>query len=492
MGKLALVASCIVALTLAVGGTAAAADDPWSAETIADNEPATFDWSQLIQPPLPDADLAERQNFARFTESLANESWSEAEIAAKQSVEYVVDDAENASYAHARALHNLAITQQFMGKHEAAIQNYQAAIEYIVSAEHNLSTALILPLRGLAFAYSDINRPDRAAATFDRVLHVSNVNYGPHSLQQVPILEARMDQFFESDDVASALDVLDRISMLYTREYPRLSEELIPSYKRQVEIYGRLGMYADERTAWRKILMITRENKDENDLALIEPHIRLAENLVREMRKNNFRSVSTSSAEKHLKRALSIAESKGEDQWKVKVDCLLALADFYTLFDMHPRAHRYYTKAWERTSSNHELLAFRDQVFSSPVPLAQNRPDPYAEFVYVPGQDHKPKEDYLQGQMTVQFSVNERGRTRDLHILEANPPRFSHMERRARNAVENFIFRPRYVDGQATNTSDQVYEVEYFYRESQYQASLRKMEEKARTYRSRRSPVDDK
>lgn len=492
MGKIALAASYIVALTLAVGGTAAAADDPWSAETIADNEPATFDWSQLIQPPLPDADLAERQNFARFTESLANESWSEAEIAAKQSVEHVVDDAENASFAHARALHNLAITQQFMGKHEAAIQNYQAAIQYIVSADHNLSTALILPLRGLAFAYSDVGRADSAAETYDRVLHVSNVNFGPHSLQQLPILQARMNEYFEEEDVPAALGVLERMSMLYTREYPRTSLELIPAYQMQVDVYGQLGMYTEERAALRKILTITRENVDENDVALVQPNIRLAENLIRVLRKTTYRSVSTSNAEKHLKRALSIAENSDNDQWRTKVDSLLALADFYTLFDMQARAHRYYVKAWDVTSSNNQYWPYRDEAFSMPVPLAQQDPDPYAEFVYVPGQDGKREEDYQQGHMVVQFNVDERGRTSDLRILNANPPRFTHMERRAKNAVENFIFRPRYVDGQATTTVDQFYKVEYLYRESQYQASLRKTEDKARTYRARRSPVDDK
>ena len=401
MGKTALSACFIVTLTLSVGEATGADENPWSEETTATAEPASFDWSQLIQAPLPDASLEERQIFARFTESLANESWSEAEIAAKQSVEQVVDDADNASYAHARALHNLAITQQLMGNHEAAIQNYQVAIGHIVSAEHNLSTALILPLRGLAFAYSDIDRTDRAAETYDRVLHVSNVNYGPHSLEQVPILLERMNQYFDDEDVPSALSVLDRMSMLYTREYPRLSPELIPAYQMQVEVYGKLGMYADERAALRKILTITRENVDENDLSLVEPHIKLAENLVRELRKSTYRSVSTSNAEKHLRTALSIAESKDDSHWQVKADCVLALADFYTLFDMQGRAQRYYVRAWDLASSNNQYFSFRKEAFSAPVPLAQQKPDPYAEFVYVPGQDGKREEEYLEGQIMV-------------------------------------------------------------------------------------------
>ena len=85
---------------------------------------ARFDWSELIQAPPTSADRQQRDSFAAFTEALANASFSEAEIAAKQMVEAVDADAADAWSVRARALHNLAVDQQFKGRHDSAIQNY--------------------------------------------------------------------------------------------------------------------------------------------------------------------------------------------------------------------------------------------------------------------------------------------------------------------------------------------------------------------------------
>ena len=89
----------------------------------------------------------------------------------------------------------------------------------IASEEDNLSPALILPLRGMATVHLDTGRTDEAFEVFDRATHVSNVNYGPHSLKQLPILNSKMQIYLEQDDPRSALDMLDRIYMLYRRKY---------------------------------------------------------------------------------------------------------------------------------------------------------------------------------------------------------------------------------------------------------------------------------
>ncbi len=107
--------------------------------------PTSFDWSELIQPPPATADRQQRDSFAAFTEALANASFSEAEIAAKQMVEGVNADAADAWSDRARALHNLAVAQQNQGSHDSAIQNYSAALDIIASEKDNLSPALILP-----------------------------------------------------------------------------------------------------------------------------------------------------------------------------------------------------------------------------------------------------------------------------------------------------------------------------------------------------------
>ena len=74
----------------------------------------------------------------------------------------------------------------------------------------------------------------------------------------------------------------------------------------------------------------------------------------------------------------------------------------------------------------------------------------------------------------MEFTVNDRGRTEDHRVVVANPPDFSRMELRVRNAVKEFVYRPRYVDGVAANTGDQQYRIKYFYLPLDYAAEIRK------------------
>jgi tetratricopeptide (TPR) repeat protein len=431
-------------------------------------------WADLIQAPPTSADQPQRDRFTAFNEALVNKSFSEAEITAKQMVESIDPDAQDAVAARARALQNLAIAQQVQGSHESAMQNYQAALNLIASEEDNLSPSLILPLRGMATVNLDTGRVDEAFALFDRAAHVSNVNYGPHSLKQLPILNTKMQVYLEQGDPGSALDMLDRIYMLYTRKYARNSEELLPALYQKAELYGQLNMRGEAYKAWKHILAIKRERHAENDKALIEPHIRMAELSIHALRVAVYRAVTTATAEKHLKKALWIAENDPSADWTVKKDCLLALADYYTIFDLRGRAHRYYAAAWELMSSNEKYLVARAENLESPVPLSRPKPDPYANFEYNPGREKVTPDEYLQGEIVVAFTVNDRGRTEDHRVIEAEPANFSQMEFRVRNAVEEFVYRPRFVDGVATDTGDQQYHAKYFYLPHDYEADISK------------------
>lgn len=458
-------------MALLVGGLAAAqVPENDSAETSV--IPAKFNLADLIRPPPTSASPAQRDSYMAFAEALANESFTEAEIAAKRSVELVDGAAADVTTERARTLHNLAIVQQYLGEKESARQNYAAVLNMYASARDNLSTDLILPLRGLAIAHLDSGDPAAAMQAMDRAQHVSNVNFGPHSLQQLPILEAKMRMHLDNDDVKSGLRVLDRIYMVYTRKYERNSEELLPALYLKAEIYRDLKIYGEEYRAWRRVLEIKETLLPEDDLELVEPHVRIADVHVRDLRKTGYRHVTTSPAERHLKEALWIAENSPDQDWEVTKDCLLSLADFYTLFDMKGRARRYYARAWDLLSSDESYIAARHREFSSPVPLARPSVERYAKFEYHADRHDIGEDDFVDGEMTLAFTVDERGRTRDFRVVQANPEDFTKMEIRARNLVEDFVYRPRYVAGEPVATSELKHRIEFFYLPAEYQTAL--------------------
>lgn len=443
-----------------------------------------FELSALIQSPPANSGQDRRERFAQMSDALSNEAYSEAEIIAKQIVENVDADSANALSARALALHNLAIVQHHSGSLDSARQNYSAAVNLIAREDNNLSPTLIQPLQGLAIAHLGQGRPGEAFAVLDRAQHVSNVNFGPHSFEQLPLLQAKLQINIDNDDQAAALDVLDRIVGLYTRKYSKRSEELLPAVYQKAEMYRRYDMASAERIALRHILDIKREHLADTDLSLVEPNIQLAANYSRNMRTQELRSVVSSKAEKHFKIALWIAENSPESNWQVRKDCLLALADYYTLFGAQTLAHRYYATAWDLLSLNEDKLLVRADALERPVPLTRPKPDPYANFEYRRDSDKLDPADYLTGEIVLAFTVSDRGRAENISVVEASPVNFSEMERRVRNAAERFIYRPRYVDGVAAASTDQRYRAQYFYHRADYEASLAKS---ASNRRSRRN-----
>jgi tetratricopeptide (TPR) repeat protein len=454
-------------------GTGSAAQE--TLNSTLESMPGSDEWVAMIQAPRSSSGQQHRQYFATFRESLANKTYEEAETAAKLMVELASRGSDIDELNRSRTLQNLALAQQLGENYDAAILNYLMAINIIVRHEDMLSDTLVVSLRGLAAAYVGDDKPVEAFRTFNRALHISNVNHGPHSLDQLPILNAMMRIHLDQGDAKSAVEVLERIYLLHSRKFSSQSEEILPVLYQKAKILNELGRNVEERAAYRQIVRIIRQHRDESSIDLIEPYLQLGRTFVRDLDEVIFRSAPTAgTAETYLKKALSIAEENTQSDWRTKKKCLLALADYYTLVDMHSMARRRYQQAWELMSSDVSYLRQRAIDLESIVPLSQPHPHRYANFEYNPDREKIDPDDYLQGVLVVRYTVNVRGRAKDISVIGADPPEFKRMERRVRLALKKFVFRPRCADGLPVETTDQIYRHDYFYVQSEYQASLEK------------------
>lgn len=441
-----------------------------------DKNPAiSFGWEEFILPPGPSDGEQQRRRFGSFREALVSASFEEAEVTAKEMVEYTSTGVNIDLPARCRALHNLAVTQQLRGDFDSAVLNFQTAVDVMTSDADMLSAALVMPLRGLGGAYTSAGQPVEAFHAYERALHISNVNAGPHSLAQLPILNSILQIHLEQGDAITALDVMHRIYLLNVRTHALDSMELIPVLYQQAGIYRSLGRSAEERAELGRVAKIMRQHHGAKAAMLIEPYLQLGRNLVGELDKIIFRSGPTApTAERYLKHALQIAEENSEVNWLVRRKCLLALADYYSLVEMYARANRYYQQTWAFLSSNEAYMFRRAADLEVNVPLSRPRPNPYADFEYNPDRDDIDPDDYLHGEITMRFTLTRQGRIKDAEVAAADPPDFVRMERRVRNALKNFKYRPRYVDGVAIETRQQHYTVDYRYLPSEYAASRAK------------------
>jgi tetratricopeptide (TPR) repeat protein len=462
--------ACFAALALV--GVALADDLAERDDRLSINQP-TINWTAHLQP-LDNATPEAARGYSQLQESLLAGSLDEAATAAKQIAESTAAEATRNTVLRARALHNLALVQHLQMDYDAAIQNYQAAIEVINSARDRLSVELIQPLHAMGVAYTDNGDPVAALDAFDAALHVSNVNRGPHSLEQVALLQSLQSLHEQQHDPATASAVLDRIYQLQVRQSGPDAEELLPVLRQQAEFYKRYEMYGPEYTAWYRSLVILRRHRGADDLSLVEPQLNLGRNMIRSMDKVRYRSGPTApSAEKYLKQALSIASRHPDAGWKIKRRATLALADYYILIGMPAQGHRYYREAWALLSRD-ELLAQRAADLETIVPISRPHPDPYANFEYNPDVEKIDPNDYQSGLIVAEFTINTRGRAQDVEIVAQNPPEFERMEWRVKSALKDFVYRPRFVDAEVEPTPKYRYQLEYFYLPAEYEASLAK------------------
>jgi len=429
------------------------------------------DWAAHLLP-IPGVDKETARLFGALREALGVQALDEAEVDAKQLVTQVMTRFAGNLVLRCRTLHDLAVVQHLRAEYPAAIRNYRESIDVISDSQDMLSAELVEPLHGLGIAYADSGDPVAAFRTFERARHISNVNQGPHSLAQVPLLQSIVRLHEDQGDLQSAEDALARIYQLHLRAYSADAEELLPVLRQQAGLYKRHGMLDKEYEAWNEVLHILRKHLGKNDLALVEPQLSLGRNMIKRMAHVKFSSGPTApSAEKYLKRALAIAMHNPRANWQIQRRAMLALADYYMLLGAPARGRRYYALTWRLLTDNKQFTQ-RVADLDANVPLFEPRPNPYANFEYNPDLEKIDPADYQSGLMVAEFTINKRGHTQDVEIVEQNPPDFQRMQWRLTKSLRGFVFRPRFVDGKAVSTDKYQYRLEYYYLPSEYRASL--------------------
>lgn len=405
--------------------------------------------------------------FALYRDALAAESWLEAESLAKQVVELAIKVHGIDSMDSAKALTNLGIAQHHNEDFETAELNYQAAIDIIERISDRLNANLINPLKGLGAAQLASGRPGEAARSFERAVHVSHVNEGPHNLMQVEMLESLAETYLSVGEFDLVEDLQARIFHLEARDVELDSMEIIPALERQARWQHRLQLFEKERYTWRKIIDIVEDHQGDDDLTLISPLTELGKSYLYSGPVNMafHQPTSISSGEIYLKRALRIAEENPDADWETREGAMLALGDFYILSGKPGRARRIYEDTWQLLSLDEERLENRREHLETLVVLRNPSPPRY---VGIDGEVRQslPGDSYETGKLVYDYAVTTRGFTTDVTLAEAEPAGFAEMERAVLNELRAMVHRPRLSEGAIVPTDDLTYTHKFFYRQS--------------------------
>lgn len=439
---------------------------------VADDESVASDSGGSIEIDARSLDEQLADEFERYRRLVGEGVMDEADTSAKRIVEMVIRIHGPLSLEASKALNNLALVQSRNGQYDAAIQNFESAVEIIEAVEDRLNETLVNPLTGLGSAQLKNGRPDLAAEAFSRARHITHVNEGPHNIQQVEILEALAQATLLTGNTKGARDLLDRMHALNVRHFAGDELALIPSLMRRAGWQHAARYFNDERATYRRIIRIMEDKLGKEDPQLILPLSKLGESFY-------FIDISQSDAQQrgmvstgeiYFKRALRIAEASPDIDWRELARAKLAMADHYVYIQTLNRARGLYTEVWNDLSTDEERLAMRKEALEHPVVLVE---DVLPKYAFNGGDKATGSADLLTGTIRVDYTVSSRGRVRNLRT-EAFPPEFTDMQRIVHREIRRRVFRPQMSNAEATESDNLVFEHQFFYRQADLDKLTRK------------------
>jgi len=442
---------------------------PVAEEDAADSVPA----ESIIDSRTLDEQLA--TEFERYQRLIREDAMDEADVSAKRIVEMAIKLHGPNSLETSKALNNLAVVQSRNGQYDAAIQNFESAVEIIENAEDRLNERLVNPLRGLGAAQISNGRPDLATKTFDRARHITHVNEGPHNIEQVEILEALAQATLQMGDTKGARAIIDRIHGLNVRYFAGDQIALIPSLMHRASWQHAAHYYNDERATYRRAIRIIEGEMGKDDPQLIFPLTQLGRSFyfVDMLQSDTQQRGMVSTGEMYFKRAARIAERAPDLNWRVFVGAKLALADHYIYAQSQNRARNLYEEMWAFLSVNEERLAMRAEALERPQVLFE---DVLPKYAFKVADSTKASDNLLSGTIRVDYTISTRGRVKNIRT-EAMPPEFTDMQRMAHREIRNRVFRPQMSDGELRDSDNLVFEHIFYYRQSDLDELKRKQEE---------------
>lgn len=423
------------------------------------------DWEEPL--PQAESEIDElRRLYGLYRDALDSAAYLEADTLAKRIVELSIRINGIDSHDSARAITNLGIAQHHNRDFESAQRNFVASIDIIERIDDRLSEALINPLRGLAATQVATGRPDQAKQSFQRAIHVSHVNDGPHNQGQVATLEAMSELFISMGDIDDAIDIQEHVYAIQARNIDPVSIEMLPALEKQAIWQHRLQMYQRERMSWRQIINIIEKNRGKEDLLLIPPLTSLGKSyLFVTPAEFEFQpEASAGSGETYLRRANRIADVNPDSNWETVEKTLLALGDYYILSGRPNRAAKIYKEAWALlTEEDEQQRKYRRENLEYPNVLQNIYLPKYYNTEREEGAQIAP-ENFLSGSVSFSYTVLATGRLTSIKHLETQPPQLVDITGMVARKLRHMVYRPRITSGTLVGRADVVYTHEFFYK----------------------------
>jgi hypothetical protein len=312
-----------------------------------------------------------------------------------------------------------------------------------------------------------MGRADLARTSFQRAVHVSHVNDGPHNKGQVQTLQSMAELYISVGDIEDAVDIQENIYSIQARKIDPVSLDILPALQTQAQWQHRLRMYHRERVSWRRIINIIEKHHGKQALQLIEPLTNLGGSylFVTPVEFEFAHETSMSSGESYLRRANRIAQSNPDSDWQTVEKTLLALGDYYIMSGRPNRASKIYVETWDLLSEDEERLRHRRDNLERLNVLQKVFPPKY--YNSQREEDGQPAPDNFEsGSVSFSYSVSPTGRIHQIQHLETQPPEIVDIRNTVARSLRHLVYRPVLENRKMVDSRDNIFTHEFFYRPS--------------------------
>ncbi|HEX7035983.1 MAG TPA: energy transducer TonB [Pseudomonadales bacterium] len=358
-----------------------------------------------------------------------------------------------------------------------AISQLERHIEELEATSHRFDQRLVRPLTLLGDAQAGLGQYDGALGNYQRALHLSRVNLGLNTPEQVEIVYREAETYRALGDYEAANDREEYAYHVLNKVHDPLDEALLPGIYHLADWYRRTNNVFAARALYEQAMqIIDAHGKLESPEAI--PALqgiattyrmeRFPPNYMSDMEESSTASASVVTAtavrppisvnnfpagEAALQRVIKIRQARKAEQPVALVEAVLDLADWYTLFDKPRRAEPLYAHAWELMSEVDGIDVVRyfsePQLLYFPAPSNPSPPPP------------EERGEAMTGYVEVAFDVTEDGYVRGLRTIGSKPEDL--MDFRVRKSLRLARYRPMLVDGVPVAKTAHTYRHEFPY-----------------------------
>ena len=400
---------------------------------------------------------------------LAQGEFEEAAASAKLLISLLLQDPDHDKLVYADALTQLASAQHNAELFDAAIENYELAIEVVIDERDRLSAELVEPMHGLSRTYFAAGHYDEAIRSYRQTLHIHQVNSGLYGEEKGKLTAELSEAYFALGDFSRAQDMQDSYVSIVARDHPGNDLARLPSLYSRAEMLTRTGSHYRAQEAYRRIIGMIERVEGPRSLKLLPAFSAIAKLLVENEIIDGDDGIQT--ARRFMRRAVDIVENSEEADTELKAGIHVVMGDFLCLQSANRRLMvRSYQRGWNEFSKDEQLHQQRDTLFSSPTLLNRIPVKTPAMMRDLLADADDPSTE-KNGLVIVRYDVSEYGRTRNIEVVESVPPeKYDYM---VKNHVRNFAFRPQFVDGSPVESPGRLFEIRFSYRGQELDEEVR-------------------